>query len=145
MNKKRNSVNVNLGTSSILLIFFVLSLVSFSVLSLSSALSDKRLTDKTFEKSDNYYEACNQIQKLLKDYDDTCFEAYSSSSDEASYLSKLDESTAFTLEANETQDLVVTVVPTFPKEKDDHLYTITSWKLVEAREPAIDYSIPVFK
>lgn len=145
MNKKKNSVNVNLGTSSILLIFFVLSLMSFSVLSLSSALSDKKLTDKTADKTTNYYDACNEMQLILKDYDDKCFEAYKASSDESAYLSSLNENETFTLEANETQDLVVTVKPTYPKGKDDSLFAIISWKLVEAREPAIDYSIPVFK
>ncbi len=145
MNKKKNSVNVNLGTSSILLIFFVLSLVSFSVLSLSSALSDKKLTDKTVSKTENYYEACNKMQELLESYDKSCLEAYKVSSDETTYLSSLSESKIFTLEANETQDLVVTVKPTYPQKEDDKLFAITSWKLVEAREPDIDYSIPVFK
>lgn len=145
MNRKKNSVNVNLGTSSILLIFFVLSLVSFSVLSLSSALSDKKLTDQTADKTANYYDACNEMQLLLKDYDDKCFEAYKASSGESDYLSVLEANETFSLEANETQDLVVTVTPTYPKENDDPLFVITSWRLVEAREPAIDYSIPVFK
>ena len=68
MSAKTNRVNLNLGTSSLLLIFVVLSLVSFAVLSLSSALSDKKLTDKAVDKE--------------------YMDIYSSSSDEATYIEK---------------------------------------------------------
>lgn len=145
MSKKKNSVNVNLGTSSILLIFFVLSLVSFAVLSLSSALSDKKLTDRTIEKNLEYYEACNLVQPQLEEYDQKCISAYNASSSEQAYISTLGETSVISVQVNETQDLEVIVKPQYPHSSDDCFYSIVSWKLVEAREPAIDFSIPVFK
>lgn len=145
MNKsKTSSVNINLGISTILLIFFVLSMVSFAVLSLSSAVSDKKLTDKAVNKTLNYYDVNNLMQDKLLEYDDICYNAYINSSDKASYLSMLNEEETFVIEANDTQDLVVTVVPNYPTSNDDYLFTITSWKLVQTREPDIDYSIPVY-
>lgn len=145
MNKsKTSSVNINLGISTILLIFFVLSMVSFAVLSLSSAVSDKKLTDKAVNKTLNYYDVNNLMQDKLLEYDDICYNAYINSSDKASYLSMLNEEETFVIEANDTQDLVVTVVPNYPTSNDDCLFTITSWKLVQTREPDIDYSIPVY-
>lgn len=146
MSNKGHHVNLNLGTSSLLLIFVVLSLVSFAVLSLSSALSDKKLTDKTVDKNVSYYNACNLAQEELAELDNKLTDIYSSSSDEASYLSACEElDTDILIPVTEYQGLEVKVTPNYPASDDDVFYNITSWKLVYTSEPQIDFSIHVMK
>ena len=146
MSNKSHHVNLNLGTSSLLLIFVVLSLVSFAVLSLSSALSDKKLTDKTIDKNVSYYNACNLAQEELAELDNKLTDIYSSSSDEASYLSACEElDTDILIPVTEYQGLEVKVTPNYPASDDDVFYNITSWKLVYTSEPQIDFSIHVMK
>ena len=143
--KSPKSININLGISSILLIFFVLSMVSFAVLSLSSALSDKKLTEKTVLKNTTYYDACNRMQYMLADLDKEYMDYYADSSSEQEYINACTASTTLTVDVSEYQQLVVTVTPTYPVNDDDHLYEIESWKLVYNHEPDIDFSIPVIK
>jgi hypothetical protein len=146
MSGKTNHVNLNLGTSSLLLIFVVLSLVSFAVLSLSSALSDKKLTDKTVEKNVSYYEACNEAYEKLADLDKKLIDIYKTSSDEASYLKACEElDLEMIIPVTEYQGLEVKVTPNYPTSDNDVFYSITVWKLIHTSEPKLDFSINVMK
>ena len=66
MDKKKN-FPMNIGLSSILLIFVVLCLVSFSILSIVSANADKKLSLKVLNRSIAYYNACNEAETTLRD------------------------------------------------------------------------------
>ncbi len=146
MSAKTNHVNLNLGTSSLLLIFVVLSLVSFAVLSLSSALSDKKLTDKTVEKNVSYYEACNEAYEKLADLDKKLIDIYKTSTDEASYLKACEElDLEMIIPVTEYQGLEVKVTPNYPTSDNDVFYSITAWKLIHTSEPKLDFSINVMK
>lgn len=70
MDKKKN-FPMNIGLSSILLIFVVLCLVSFSILSIVSANADKKLSLKVLNRSIAYYNACNEAETTLRDVDET--------------------------------------------------------------------------
>ncbi len=143
--RKHNNVNINLGISTILLIFFVLSMVSFAVLSLSSAVSDKHLTTKAVDKNLNYYNACNKMQFKLQEIDDIYYETYNQSSSETDFYSSLDEETVLTVPSGNNQQLEVIITPNFPKIKGDHFFTIKSWRLITLADPVIDFSINVIK
>lgn len=146
MNKRRhNNVNINLGISTILLIFFVLSMVSFAVLSLSSAVSDKHLTTKAVEKNMNYYNACNKMQYKLQEIDETYYEAYNKSTSEDDFYNALDPETVLTVPSGDNQQLEVIITPNFPRVKGDSFYIIKSWKLITLADPVIDFSINVIK
>ena len=146
MSAKTNHVNLNLGTSSLLLIFVVLSLVSFAVLSLSSALSDKKHTDKTVDKNVSYYSACNEAYEKLADLDKKLIDIYKASSDEASYLKACEElDLEMTIPVTEYQGLEVKVIPNYPLSDEDTFYSIRSWKLIHTSEPKLDFSINVMK
>ena len=146
MSGKTNHVNLNLGTSSLLLIFVVLSLVSFAVLSLSSALSDKKLTDKTVEKNVSYYEACNEAYEKLADLDKKLIDIYKSSTDEASYLKACEDlDLEMIIPVTEYQGLEIKVTPNYPTSDNDVFYSITAWKLIHTSEPKLDFSINVMK
>lgn len=65
--KKRGGIHV--GVSSLLLIFLVLALVSFAVLSLASASSDLKLSRRYAERTSGYYNACAQAQDFIAEAD----------------------------------------------------------------------------
>lgn len=161
MPHKNNRVNLNLGSSSLLLIFVVLSLVSFAVLSLSTALSDKNMTEKNLTRNIAYYEACSNAQSMLKEIDDVFFDIYSHSSDSSEYtdscltssfsfdttiISFDDKPSAlsFTLPVGDYQSLYVVVTPTYASS-NGKLYSIDSWQLITTSQPKIDFSIDVIK
>lgn len=143
--KKNNGININLGISSIMLIFFVLSLISFAVLSLSSALSDKKLTEKLLSKNAAYYDACNLMQHELAQLDQRYLDNYNSATSQDAYLSACSEDTKLTVVVSDTQSLEVIVEPTYPVNTEDHFFRILSWKVITSSEPQIDFSIPLYK
>ena len=72
MRKKRESNSpgfINMGTSLLLVVFLVLALVVFAVLSLSSAQADKNIVDRQVGASENYYRALEDSEELLGDID----------------------------------------------------------------------------
>ena len=61
--KKRSGIHV--GISSLLLIFLILCLVSFAVLSLASATADLKLSRRYALRTRSYYEACCDAEDFL--------------------------------------------------------------------------------
>lgn len=62
--QKQSQAGISVGSSSILVIFVVLALTAFATLSLVSANSDYRLTQRTVETVTQYYAAdCNAIEE----------------------------------------------------------------------------------
>lgn len=66
---KQQSSFVNIGSSSLLIIFLVLSLVAFAVLSLVSAHSDHKLTGRLAAHKTEYYEASSKAERILAKMD----------------------------------------------------------------------------
>ena len=120
--KKRGGIHV--GVSSLLLIFLVLALVSFAVLSLAGASSDLKLSRRYAERTLGYYNACMQAQDFIA---------------EANRTAAGDAATSDTLTADfpvsETQYLHVELGPA---------NRITCWRLVTDEDAlALDESLPV--
>ncbi len=129
--------NLNIGTSSLLLIFIVLSLVSFAVLSLSSALNDRRMTMSHLDRTSSYYEACNQAERQLKDMDDAYIQEYK----EKGAISV--ESNEITVPVNDTQTLDIRVMVHEPDERGSTV-DVVKWKVENISVPQIDDSISLF-
>ena len=84
--KKRKSIgSMSVGSSILLLVFVIVSLVSFAVLSLSSAITDKKLTAQISEKNSSYYQACNLAEEYLAQIDSNLQTAYESSISEEGF------------------------------------------------------------
>lgn len=65
--RTKTKTSLGVGTASILMIFVLLTLVTFAVLSLSSAKADSRLSVKTVQHAKEYYEAENKAEiKIAK-------------------------------------------------------------------------------
>ena len=73
---KKGGGSFNVGASSILVIFVLLCLTTFSTLSMISANADYKLTAKAVESAQNYWTANNQAQQVLADIDKRLTENY---------------------------------------------------------------------
>lgn len=70
MNKdRRQAPFVNVGSSLLLVIFLLLCLITFATLSFSSAQGDESFSQRIAQRKTDYYEACNQAERLLKQID----------------------------------------------------------------------------
>ena len=136
--KKKTGMSVSIGSSTMLLIFVVISLVSFAVLSLSSAITDKKFTDKIKHKNISYYNACNTAEEQLGELDTILAKAYSTSANEAEYYSQVDEGTTLTVPVSDYQELQVVVEFLYPEKQGDPYYRINSYSLVNINTPELD-------
>ena len=59
----------NIGASSLLVIFLILCLVTFAILTLTSAKSDAVFAEKLAHHKMNYYAACNTAESTLDEID----------------------------------------------------------------------------
>lgn len=66
---KQQSSFVNIGSSSLLIIFLVLCLVTFAILSISSASSDHSFSEKFAERKTQYYDASAKASHVLDEID----------------------------------------------------------------------------
>lgn len=82
MNKKSHAV-LSIGTSSVLVVFILLSLVTFATLSIVSANADYILTRKTADRVSDYYEANNAAEATLSRIDTILLNSYSNTNDSA--------------------------------------------------------------
>ncbi len=76
--KSNNNIKVSVGVSSIIMIFVVLCLTTFGVLSYLSAQSDYKLTIKTLNSIKDYYVADSTAEEFLAEIDDYLYNAQGS-------------------------------------------------------------------
>ena len=148
----QNSRNkVNIGVSSLILIFIVLCMATFGLLSLSSAQGDLMLASRNAEAVTGYYEADNKGQQWLKEVDQVLMEE----------MGKGRDSTQCSLEIKdrlgELYDREVGLITTdIPMDRGQSLhielvlmcgekrYEIKSWYVYSSEEYEIDNSMPVW-
>ncbi|MBQ7944131.1 MAG: hypothetical protein IJ326_08750 [Lachnospiraceae bacterium] len=128
---KKPQFKLNIGLSSILLIFVVLCLVSFAVLSLVSANADKKLSLKMLERNTTYYNACNQFEADCATLYANLKKAYLESSNESDYYKMLGETNhTYIYTLSDLQTLEITVEFLYPNTQTDLIYHISSRKVV---------------
>lgn len=146
MKQKSNPFSLGTGTAFILMIFVLLCLVVFAVLSLVSAHADWKLGDRLAQRTAAYYEACQKGQERLEQLDRQLSLLYQEAEDPSAYqeacriwLSSLDgdleeeaETGAFLFsfqeEITDQQHLTATVwIPTEPSAGDS-FYQIKAWQ-----------------
>ena len=135
----------NFGFSTILLAFVMICIVTISALSLLTANSDYKLSQKVAEKNTAFYEAEKQAYETLAHVDALLANAYAESTGANSYykavaqaLEALDFGTydrtlgsfQYEVEISENQSLQVTMLIHYPKGNEESFYEITTWKSV---------------
>lgn len=72
MKKDREQTSfANIGSSSLLIIFLILCLTTFAILSLSSAKSDYSLSERLAAHKSRYYETSSKAENVLEQIDGT--------------------------------------------------------------------------
>lgn len=133
MSKKRE-FRVNVGTSSILLIFVTLCLVAFATLSIVSANADYRLSRKVADRTTAYYEAANQAENYIASIDQTLRSVYSSVENEADYFSTVGHSKSYLVAISDLQSLSIKLDILYPASDQGPFYQLTSWQVITTGE-----------
>lgn len=167
MKPKKNSYPaVNIGSSFMLVILIILSMVIFAVLSLSGALRDARYIERKAGRTANYYQANNTAEKMLEDIDqvlaDTCKKAEPFTeeyqTEAITELNQLEHVLASPAEGSESLILIrysvpmggsdaleVTLAANDSSSVSDGYYYITEWKQISTQEWNADSTLPVIK
>lgn len=145
----RNKVSI--GASSLILIFIVLCMATFGLLSLSSAQGDLKLAMRNTEAVEYFYEAEAVGQRWLKEVDQVLIEEMGEGKD-SSESSKRVEDRLGSIYNRET-GLITTDIP-MDRGRSLHIelglvcgperYEINSWYVYSSDEYEIDNSMPVW-
>lgn len=128
---KKSSFGVNIGSSSILLIFVILCLVSFAALSIVSSNADYKLGKKVMERTTNYYEASNAAQEKIAGIKEALVNAYQTSSgDSEAYFETVGHNISFIIPISDLQELSVSLEILYPENKGDKIYKINEYRVV---------------
>lgn len=132
MNKKAKDTTfpINIGSSSILLVFVVLCLVAFATLSIVSANADAKLSAKIAERSQAYYQAQNQAVLCLGALDHSLAEAYEASTSTEEYFTMVGQEKTYHFPLSDMQSLSIKVNIIYPENPGDTFYEITSWQVI---------------
>ena len=142
---KKRGLPLNVGTSSVLFIFVILCLVSFAILSLSSAMSDYKLSSRVAENSQAYYDACNTAEEQLASFDKTLKSLYDTGISRSGYYDSVGKKKTFAIPVNDIQTLEVEIRILYPEKEGESFYDIISWKTETTGDLDYDDTLPVFK
>lgn len=131
---KKKQFGMNIGSASILLVFVILCLVSFAVLSIVSANADSKLSTRVLERTTAYYTACNQAEQSLAGMDHTLRRIYESSDNEEAYFASVGHGKSYVIPISDLQSLQVTIEILYPVTAEDSFYKITAWQVLNTDE-----------
>ncbi len=145
MRKKKREFTLNIGISSILFIFIILALVSFATLSLSSAMSDYKLTSRLISNSESYFSACKEAEEALSDCDETLSALYATGISRAGYYEKVGKKKTFTIPVTDIQTLNIEIKILYPDDAGENFYEITSFNVMTNSEIEYDDGLNVYR
>ena len=140
----KTQFSINIGLPSILLIFVILCLVSFGVLSLVSANSDLQLSKKILARTTNYYETCNEVEEMLADVQQQLSDAYLNCDSEEIYWDKIQTiPCSYSYKISELQELHISLRFIYPSDQNDVLHEIKAWQIITEDNIEYDESLHV--
>lgn len=154
--RKKQSSFSSIGITSLVLIFVMLCLLTFSVLSLVTARADLRLSQKNAERTSSYYDAENRANDILLSVI-SCIEEYKDSPDASVFYQKLRErldgqngilftgadSLEYEILLDKEQLLSVSLEISYETYDDGSHYRILAWNTVSTHEWESDGSLPL--
>lgn len=140
----------SIGSSTLILIFIILCLATFALLSLSNAGGDRNLANKNAEAVRTYYEADSQGEQFVQMVDQAVQEVRQETSDQVKQQQKLAEKLGNYYNADSR-----TAETDIPMAFDQALhvelaldgqanYSIRSWRVYNQKDYEIDNKIPVW-
>lgn len=156
MKRRRSKSFFNIGITSVVLIFVMLCLLTFAVLSLVSARADLGLSQKSARRTTAYYESYNSAVKILSKIN-ACMESQSDQTDESLYfqniMDQLDgkdgisfsdgQHLSYSVSGSSEQMLTVSLTLSFTPFEDGKYYRIDTWKTVSTHKWEPDTDLPV--
>ncbi len=146
MNRK-TIYSTHIGAASIMLIFMVLSLVSFAALTVVNSRADYRLSEKMQERSISYYNACHEANAFIAETATMLQNEYDLCPQEKDFTDQLNN-TEFSksINLNNHQTLDITLKAVTPTDGNSILYEIKSYKVTTNDENIeLDESLPVMQ
>ncbi len=154
MTKKKEISGIQIGISSLVLIFVVLCLTVFAVLSLMSSMSEQRLAQKSLEATSEYYIADSLAEKQLKEIDleiksasETAWKSSFSSALQDKLGEMYDPKTgliSYEIPVNDQQVLCVDLKVINSGKYNGKRYNILRWQEVNTGEYEFEDSLPVW-
>lgn len=149
--KRKVSPGMNVGSSSILVTFVLLCLVTFAALSFVSARADYNLATQTADRINNYYAKDSTAEAHLANIDSQLL-MLASSTNEAEYFDKIEstfsDNEMYVISKNEkdvyisyivpvsnTQSLNITVKALYPDSNNGSAFKITQWENIASYVP----------
>ncbi len=151
MAEKSSRNKVSIGASSLILIFIVLCMATFGLLSLSSAQGDLKLARRNADAVKGYYEADNEGQQWLKDVDGVLMEEMGKGQDSAQCSLEIKDRLGDLYDRE--NGLISTDIPMDRGRSlrielvlmcGEKRYEVKSWYVYNSEEYEIDTSMPVW-
>lgn len=154
MAKEKKRASVQVGGSTILMIFTVLCLTVFAVLSLSSAKADVSLTQKAEQTLIAYYKADGEAEEKLRQWDEQMAEAQKDANEEQEFFLELEKRLGTDYDRTEnkikfeipltngSQSLFIEIEPLYQAAEKN--YKINKWKVQNTGEYLIDETLNVW-
>lgn len=133
--EKQPTPIVNVGTSSLLIIFVILSLVVFAALSLSGAKSDYDFSKNLADRKTAYYTASNQAEEIAAQIDDYLAAGRSLSNFPDAELDINGNKVEYKVDISDSQALDVVLDIT------GNTYTVDKWQVISTVEWKEDNSL----
>lgn len=152
----KNNKVVSIGTSLILVVFIILALVTFAVMSTVSASSDYKSSQNMAQRTKDYYTAANLAEKRIAHIDSLLAEAFKLKEYPASAFKELnsmgeltvdeDEATvSFTVPVNSTQELFVKLSVNPDPKGTDSFYTPIDFREQSTTKWEAEEGLPLIK
>ena len=152
MGKRESGIRANIGTSSLILIFIVMCLVTFGMLSLTAAKNDLSLAERNASAVTEYYRADSEGEAFYAAAAEHVAFVCGRTSDEternALFAEKFDKYyladrgiTATEIPMDRGQALYIELIPVL---NGDGSVIIDKWKVIHTEDYEIDDSMPVW-
>ena len=161
MNSKSTG-GISIGTSSILVIFILLCLVTFAALSFITARADFSFTRRNADAALQYYSADSEASAKLAGIDAVLQQSASLAENKTDYYNRLssvyenDDSVllslqgdklfiSFSVPVSEKLVLACTIRAEYPVNNGDGYYTVTAWQTRDSSLWQPDEHLPVYQ
>ncbi len=151
MNEKQSGGRANIGTSSLILIFIILCLTIFGLLSLSSAGSDWKLAQKNAQSIKGYYEADSLAVEFTAMVEETLAECEKDGDEETFWQLVKERLGEYYREETKTVETDMEMlygqmlhVALEIDRKEETGYRVLAWNVYHSVDYEIDRSMPVW-
>lgn len=143
--EKKNSGGMNIGTSSILVTFVLLCLVTFATVTFLSAKSDYKLSEQTAKRIASYYDANRVAEIYMANIEGQLSRLYGRCDGKDEYFESIPETfedndliiveysednteISYSVPVTEAQNLCVILKACYPDENNGMMFTIEKWQ-----------------